>query len=354
MKTILYDLHLALGAKIVPFASFDMPLHYGSILEEYTAVRTHAGVFDVSHMGRIECTGTEALKFLDSLSTNSLFPPHRHSAKYSILCDEEGGAIDDVIIYTISEEKAFLVANSSNRLKVLEHLQVHSKEWKVSIVPKFEDEGILSLQGRQVNALGLYFLPTLERFQFQEVLFQHTPILVSRTGYTGEDGYEFFAPNAVLKDLWELLASKAHPCGLGARDLLRLDMGYALYGHELSPSINPIESVAAFAVKLQDHEFIGKKSTEQLINSGRMRYAAGLKGTGRGIAREGYRVFEGTEEIGSITSGNFSPTLGAPIALALLKKKYESGKQLFVQIREELHPFELIKPPFITIKNNRA
>ncbi|MFV0339331.1 MAG: glycine cleavage system aminomethyltransferase GcvT [Parachlamydiaceae bacterium] len=350
MKTILYDQHLALNAKIVPFASFDMPLHYGSILKEYEAVRTHAGVFDVSHMGRIECTGSEALKFFDSLSTNSLFPPHKHTAKYSVLCDAEGGAIDDVIIYTVSEEKVFLVANSSNRLKVLEHLQHHSKEWTVSIVPQFEDEGILSLQGRRVSSLELPFLPPLERFQFQEVLFQHTPILVARTGYTGEDGYEFFAPNTVLKGLWELLVSQAHPCGLGSRDLLRLDMGYALYGHELSPSINPVESVAAFAVKMQDREFVGKRATERLLESGTARHAAGLKGTGKAIARDGYLVFDGADEVGGITSGNFSPALGAPIALALLTKKYEPGAQLFVKIREELHPFEIIKPPFINIK----
>lgn len=350
MKPVLYDQHLALNAKIVPFASFDMPLHYGSILKEYEAVRSNAGVFDVSHMGRIECSGPDALRFLDALSTNSLFPPLKHTAKYSILCDKDGGTIDDVIIYTVSEEKAFLVANSSNRLKVLEHLQNLSKEWRVSIVPKFEDEGILSLQGRKVNSLGLSFLPRLERFQFQEALFQHTSILVARTGYTGEDGYEFFAPNVILKELWDHLVAKVHPCGLGARDLLRLDMGYALYGHELSRSINPIESVAAFAVKIEGREFLGKRATEELLHSGNQRHAAGLVGEGKAIAREGYSVFDGGEEVGIVTSGNLSPALGKPIALVLLRKKYKIGKRLFIKIREEPHPFNLIKLPFISIK----
>lgn len=327
-----------------------MPLHYGSILQEYEAVRSHAGVFDVSHMGRIECSGTDALQFLQSLSTNSLFPPKRHFAKYTVFCDEAGHAIDDLIIYVISEEKAFLVANSSNRLKVLEHLQHHSREWNVSIVPRFEEEGILSLQGRKVHELDLNFIPLLERFQFQEVAFLHKPMIIAKTGYTGEEGYEFFAPNSVLKELWGNLSMKAQPCGLGARDLLRLEMGYALYGHELSPTINPIESVSAFAVKLVSHDFLGKAATEQLIESKKMRHAVGLKGKGKAIAREGCSVFEENQQIGTITSGTFSPLLNTSIALALLDVKKSVGETLFVKIREELYPFEVIKPPFITIK----
>lgn len=327
-----------------------MPLHYGSILSEYEAVRSHAGVFDVSHMGRIECSGTDALKFLQSLSTNSLFPPKKHFATYSVFCDKDGYAIDDLIIYVISEEKAFLVANSSNRLRVLEHLQYNRREWRVSIVPKFEEEGILSLQGRQVHSLGFDFIPDLERFQFQEFSFLHTPMIVAKTGYTGEEGYEFFAPNSILEKLWELFATKAKPCGLGARDLLRLEMGYALYGHELSSSINPIESVSAFAVKLSGHDFLGKTATEQLIATGKARHALGLKGMGKAIAREGYPVFDANGPIGTVTSGSFSPLLNAPIALTLLNVKKRVGETLFVKIREELYPFEVIKPPFITIK----
>lgn len=327
-----------------------MPLHYGSIIQEYEAVRTHAGVFDVSHMGRIECSGEEALQFLQSLSTNSLFPPKRSFATYSVFCNEEGHTIDDVIIYVSSEEKAFLVANSSNRLKVLEHLQKHSREWKVSIVPKFEGEGILSLQGRKVNELHLDFIPHLDRFQFQEVSFLHTPVIIAKTGYTGEEGYEFFAPHSVLKELWKLLVENARPCGLGARDLLRLEMGYALYGHELSLTINPVESVSAFAVKLAGHDFLGKKATEQLLASKLNRYAVGLKGLDKAIAREEHPVFEGNHQIGFITSGSFSPLLNAPIALALLNEKKSPGETLFVKIREELYPFEVIKPPFITTK----
>lgn len=350
MRTPLYDKHLALGAKIVPFASFEMPLHYGSIIKEYEAVRKAVGVFDVSHMGRIECSGNDALEFLQSLSTNSLKPAHKNFAKYTILCDQLGHAIDDLIVYIDSDEKAFVVANSSNRIKVLEHLQEHRREWNVSIVPKFEEEGILSLQGRALNPLLFDFIPPLERFQFQEVLFEHHPVLVAKTGYTGEEGYEFFAPTEVLNLLWEKIVAKAQPCGLGARDLLRLEMGYALYGHELSPSINPIESVSAFAVKMDDHEFVGKKATEKLIRSGKARHAIGLKGKEKAIAREGYPIFDEAKEIGTITSGSFSPLLNTPIALALIKEKKEVGDTLFVKIREELYPFEVVKPPFINRK----
>ncbi len=348
MQTKLYEKQKLLGAKFISFAGFDLPLHYGSILNEHEAVRKGAALFDVSHMGRIEITGPDALVFLDSLSVNNLKIAEGGSSVYTLFCDERGGVIDDMLIYIESEHSAFLVANSTNRETVYNHLKEHQSRFLVSIDPLYEKEGILSLQGPDSYSLMKEWIIDLTPKHFAEIRYQDKFCIVSRTGYTGEDGFEFFAPFDLIEKLWDeiVLKRKATPAGLGARDILRLEMGYALYGHELSREINPIESVASWTVKLEGREFIGKKAIVDLQESGNIRHATALKGMSRALAREGCEVFKGDQRLGTVTSGTFSPSINAPIALALLDRKLNPGETLAIKIREEFHAFEVVKLPF--------
>lgn len=322
-----------------------MPLHYGSILQEHKAVREKCGIFDVSHMGRIEISGHDTIPFLNSLSTNSLNHPVYGKGIYTVFCNVEGYPIDDLIIFPESPESAFLVANAGNRDRIAEHLKAHQKSYNVKITPCFEGQGILSLQGPLSGKMIASWAPPLNRLEFKRTSNQ---LIVSRTGYTGEEGYELMGDLTVLKPLFmELVNAGVQPCGLGARDLLRLEMGYALYGHELSTTISPIESVSAWCVKLNDHAFLGKEALLKLKASGRARFACGAKGETKAIAREGAQVFKNDQPIGFVTSGSFSPSCQAPICCLLLNQKVAEGEILAIKIREDFHPFKVVYLPFI-------
>jgi aminomethyltransferase len=345
METALHQNHLDLGAKFTTFSGYELPLHYGSILQEHAAVREKCGIFDVSHMGRIEITGKDTIPFLNSLSTNSLNQPVYGKGLYTIFCNNEGFPVDDVILFPESAEKAFLVANAGNKNQVLEHLKSHKGSFSIEIEPCFEGQGILSLQGPQSSQRIASWAPKLNRLEFQRLPNQ---LIVSRTGYTGEDGYELMGDLRQLKPLFiKFTEEGVQPCGLGARDLLRLEMGYALYGHELSHSISPIESVSAWCVKLKDHDFLGKEAIHTLKISGKARYAIGAIGQTRAIAREGSQVFKNDEEIGYVTSGSYSPSCSAPICCLLLNKRVAEGENLAIKIREDFHPFQAVLLPFI-------
>jgi aminomethyltransferase len=331
MKTPLFDEHVRLGAKIVPFAGWDMPLQYRGIAQEVEAVRKRAGLFDVSHMGRISLHGQDALPFLDFLSANRILGKALSKAVYTVFCDETGGCIDDLLVYIIDPSHAFIVGNAANRQTDLAHLQKYARGYRVEIQDHFETDGILSLQG-PLSAQIFPEAASLRRMHFM----QKGALIISRTGYTGEDGFEFYGPNEEIKKLWSALP--AEPCGLGARDVLRLEMGYALYGHELSTSINPLESVAAWSVKM-DHYFLGKEALEK------KKEPIALIGASKIPAREGYPIYYQNNQIGQITSGTFSPTLQKAIALGLVKNgPYDS---VDVLIRGSLYPFSVASLPFI-------
>lgn len=349
MQTSLYDQQKALQAKFVPFGDFELPLYYSSILKEHEAVRTKAGVFDVSHMGRIAIHGEETLPFLDSLSVHTIDITSRGKSLYTVFCNESGGAIDDLLVFVESDTSAFLIANSSNREKVVDHLQQQAKGVKVKIEPCFTFEGILALQGRDSFEMIRHWAPEIAKHHFSNARFKGMPLILSRTGYTGEDGFELFGSREVIGALFhELTCEKGvSPCGLGARDLLRLEMGYALFGHELSASINPIESVASWCVKLSNRPFLGKQATVALKESGKARHACALIGLEAAIARESFPVIREGAEIGYITSGSFSPSLKKPIALSLCSCSLETNETVYVKIRESLHPFVVVKLPFL-------
>ena len=247
MKTVLYDRHVALGAKFISFGGWELPLHYSGAVVEHMAVRNCVGLFDISHMGRIDIRGPSAGQFIDYFCTNRLLDIPEGSAIYAVMCHVSGGSVDDILAYCVSAENYFIVANGANREKDLRHLIDNNHLFQCTIADRFSDIGILALQGPQslVVAEEVFQTPIVLRpMHFTTVRFQNTDLIVSRSGYTGSIGFELFAPLTLLGSLWDaLLGSKCVPdilpCGLAARDLLRLEAGYALYGHELSDQIAP-------------------------------------------------------------------------------------------------------------------
>lgn len=351
MKTILYDRHLELGAKIVDFAGWQMPIHYTSVIKEHLAVRNAVGLFDVSHMGIIDVTGIDAGAFLDHLSTNQILGKGKHTAIYTVLPLETGGTVDDVIVYCEDEQHYFVVVNASNREKSLNHLKKHAAGFKVKIQDRFLEDGILAIQGP--NALKLIsplFLEAknLKKMHFMQVLYHGQKIILSRTGYTGELGFEIYAKNALILELFDWLLNEGKPfgilpIGLGARDTLRLEKGYSLYGHELSESIMASMSLSAWTIKWQ-RDFIGKQA---MVLPHQQQYGVIIE---KGIARENYDVYKNGHIIGHVTSGNYSPILQKAIAVILVDDKLNINDTVEIKIRDQLVLAVVKKLPFISEK----
>jgi aminomethyltransferase len=354
MKTVLYEKHCALGAKIVEFSGWEMPLQYQGIIAEHHNVRQRVGIFDVSHMGRILISGIDAESFLEFICTNRIVGKKNFSAIYTVLTAENGGCIDDVLVYKQDSEHFFLVCNAGNRQQVLRHILAFSKDYNVQIKDRFSEDGILSLQGPLASPIVKKLFPdapNLKPMQFCSVTYKGQEIILSTTGYTGAGGFEFYASNSIIPDLWEqlLLIGKSYgimPIGLGARDTLRLEMGYALYGHEISETIAPIESVAAWAVKLDKENFLGKQSLVNLKRA-KIRSEYAIEMVDAGIARAGYDLFFEGGKIGVVTSGTHSPTLNKAIAIVLVNRKLQKNDQVEVKIRSNLCKAKVVDLPFI-------
>lgn len=344
MRTPLYAIHQSLGAKMIDFAGWEMPVQYKGIIEEHTAVRTHAGIFDVSHMGRIAVEGEDAERFCDFVLTNTIEGKKDQAAVYGVLCREDGTSIDDVIIFRHSPSRCSVVSNASNRERVFEHLQTLSKTWKVNVTAPFREEGILAVQGPASLSIAEILFPGISEMAVMTV--KETPAyILSRTGYTGEKGFEIFVPFADLESFWNKLTTLGIvPVGLGARDTLRLEKGYALYGHELSDTIAPTESVSSWSVKLKKSDFIGKKSLESSIYK-RKQYGIVLQEAG--VARADCPVYQNGTQIGLITSGSFSPTLKKSIAIAMTDKAMQHGDIVDVGIRDRRVKAVVVPLPFI-------
>ena len=354
MKTALYSRHLYLGAQCAVYAGWEMPIQYQSILSEHQIVREKVGLFDVSHMGLIEIGGKDAGVFLQFLSTNHI-KMENGTATYTIWCNQEGGCVDDVIIFTSHPHQFFVIVNAGNRQKDLEHLraQANLKGFEVIIRERFEETGILSLQGPRSLALLSSLIPEISQLKPMRFLYTSTyDLYISRTGYTGEKGFELWGPLSQILIWWDLLMEKGKdyeiaPIGLGARDTLRLEMGFALYGHELSESIAPHESVAAWTVKWEKENFLGKKKLENMIQDKHRRWAYGAKLLEKGVPRKDYLVFQDGKQIGEVTSGSFSPTLKQGIALLLVDVPLKEGDRIEIQIRNQLYPAQLVPLPFL-------
>lgn len=350
-KTVLYEKHLNAQAQMFSFAGFEMPLKYQGILPEHAAVRSKVGVFDVSHMGVIDIFGVDSAQFLDFLATNSIQNRSNHSVTYTAFSSEDGGTIDDLLIFKVDENHFFLIVNAVNRENDLLHLKKYANSFQVAVEPQYEKKGVLALQGPEsINLINDIFSESkaLKHMHFTECAFKGQKGVLSYTGYTGESGFEIIADLSMIEALWEkFLELGAVPCGLGARDLLRMEMGYPLYGHELSPNIAPTESTAAWAVKFDKLSFIGKEALEELESSGLKRFPCGLL-LGKGaVAREGFDVLKNNQKIGMITSGSYSPILNRPIALAIVNENLTIGEELEIPIRGVKHKANIVKLPFI-------
>lgn len=346
MKTGLYDKHCALGAKMVEFAGWEMPIQYQGVIHEHRAVREKVGIFDVSHMGRISIRGPDAEKLLDYLSTNKIAGKKEGTATYTVWCNESGGSVDDLLVYKQSLEEFFVVVNASNRQKDLDHLQKVAQGYDVQIEEHYQD-GILAIQGPQAKGLieNLFEeAKEIKPMRFAPVSYHGEEIILSRTGYTGAGGFEIYASMPIIVELWDrILDVGAEPIGLAARDTLRLEMGFALYGHELSENIAPTESVSAWTVKWDKEDFLGK---EALVKRNSTRGEYGVVLQDRGIAREGYEVYREEKKIGMVTSGTMSPSLNQAIAIILVEGKLQEGDNIDIMIRNKRCGAKVVNLPF--------
>jgi aminomethyltransferase len=359
--TPLYAHHVALGARMVDFAGFAMPVQYSSILEEHAAVRERAGLFDVSHMGQIHLSGAAALATLERLLTCPVASLRSGRVRYGLLCNETGGCVDDVTLYREDEASFFLCVNASNIDKDREWIAGHAPG-HLEIDDRSTQTGLLALQGpRAAQILTELAEPTsgappisgLKRFGFAVYGLAGARSLVSRTGYTGSDGFEIYLAAADTPQVFEALlaAGRAHgllPVGLGARDTLRLEAALALYGHELDDSTSPLEAGLERFVKRGTGGFIGAEAIESREAAGRIRQLVGFEVVGRGIARAGYPIDLDGQEIGQVTSGAPSPTLGKPIGLGYVPPSLaKPGTRFEVRVRERGVGAQVVETPFV-------
>ncbi len=346
-RTPLYDEHKALGARLVDFAGWQMPVQYEGIKAEHQAVRTAAGLFDVSHMGEAFFRGPDAETAVQRLVTRDVSRLQTGQSGYSAVCYEDGGTVDDVLVYRRPDD-FLVVVNASNREKDLDHFRANTGDLDVEISDETEAWALLALQGPGsadlLQRLTETDLTNLKYFRFTEGEVAGARTIISRTGYTGEDGFELYLPSGDAPRVWrELLEAGATPAGLGARDTLRLEAGMCLYGNELDPETTPLEAGIGFAVHLdKEQEFIGQDALRKEKEEGLRKKLVGFEVEGRGIARHDHPVRVEDETVGRVTSGTLSPTLNRAIGLALVSPGVEDRFEVVIRERPvEAHTVEL-------------
>lgn len=335
-RTPFFKFHQEHGARFIDFHGWELPIHYGSIIDEHVQTRTSGGLFDVSHMGRLKFSGRHARRLLERILTRRVSDMNERTCRYALICNPQGGVIDDVIVYRF-DDHWLVVCNAANRQAVLDHVKAHQGELVAKVEDQTESTAMVAVQGPRVIEMIANFskeIPTLKRYQFAVKNLLVLKMTVSRTGYTGEDGVEVILPGAMagmaikllLKDKAEQ-AAVVRPCGLGARDTLRIEAGMPLYGHELDAGTDPLAAGLGFAVSLDkgqsgqdsDEPFIGQEALRQIAAAGPEKKLVGLKLDGKRTPRQGMRVCRGDEAVGAVTSGCLSPTLGHPIAMAYVR-----------------------------------
>ncbi|GAW49334.1 MULTISPECIES: glycine cleavage system aminomethyltransferase GcvT [unclassified Nocardioides] len=356
LRSPLHDRHEALGAKFAAFGGWSMPLEYPSgVVKEHTAVRESVGIFDVSHLGKAEVTGPGAAGFVNRTLTNDLGRIGPGQAQYTLCCDDaSGGVVDDLIAYLHDEERVLLVPNAANTAEVVRRLDAEAPEG-ITVANRHRDLAVLAVQGTKSDeVLATVGLPAGHDYMsFVEAPFEGETVVVCRTGYTGERGYELVAPNAVAVPLWDALMAAGEEfgmlaCGLGARDTLRTEMGYPLHGQDISPDVTPNEARLGWAVGWTKDAFWGRDVLTAERAEGPKRILRGLVATGRGIPRPHMSVSLTADVLlGEITSGTFSPTLRKGIGLALLPSFVDPDAEVGVDIRGRREIFQLVKPPFV-------
>lgn len=355
--TALYDKHAALGAKFAEFGGWEMPIEYSTgVLKEHAAVRESVGLFDVSHLGKVVVRGDQAYEYLNRTFTNDLAKIEPGRGQYTLLCDDEtGGVVDDLIVYFKDDEHLLLVPNAANSAEVIRRLSASAPEG-LSITDHHESHAVLAIQGTKsdevLDAIGL---PTGHGYMsFVEGPYGGVDVLVCRTGYTGERGYELIIDNSVAPQIWDALLKAGSeygilPCGLGARDTLRTEMGYPLHGQDLGMNISPVQAGIGWAVGWKKSSFSGRDALVAEKEAGPTVLLRGLVAKGRGIPRPhmGVRLTRDLP-IGEVTSGTFSPTLRKGIGLALINAQIQEGAEVSVDIRGRQEIFEVTKPPFVS------
>ncbi len=355
-RTVLYQEHKKLKAKLVPFAGWEMPIEYEGILREHQTVRHGMGLFDVSHMGEIEIKGQNALNFCQKMTTNNVATLKPGKVQYSLLLNEQGGIIDDLTLYCLNENHYMMVVNASKRDEVLSWLKLHGQEWQnLEITDRSDHFALLALQGKVSESfLGKILkrdLSTVLFYEFTWAQLLDTAILISRTGYTGEDGFELYMPSNLASKVWNLLLEEGKsagikPIGLGARDLLRLEMGYLLSGQDFNEQSNPLALGLGFVVKFDKGTFIGKGAIQN--TQGLKKKLRALVMMDRGIPRSHHEVFFNQDKVGEVTSGSFSPSLKKGIALAMLDVDLKIGQEVGVLLRPGQQALaKICKTPFV-------
>jgi len=363
-RSPLHDRHVALGAKFAAFAGWSMPLEYadGGVLAEHEAVRSAVGLFDVSHLGKLRVTGPDAVAYLNRCLTNDLDRIGPGGAQYTLCCDEAtGGVVDDLIAYRHSDDHVVLIPNAANAAVVRRRLSAAAPS-AISIVDEHQEYAVLAVQGpaaeRVLDALGL---PADHDYMtFVNAFYEGTDVMVSRTGYTGEHGYELVVPAHGAAAVWDALYAEGavyslRACGLGARDTLRTEMGYPLHGRELTPEVTPVQAGLGWAVGWSKPSFWGHEALRAEREAGPPRKLWGLVAEGRGIPRPQMPVYAGGELVGEVTSGTFSPTRRVGIGLALLDTAagLGEGARVEVDIRGRRTSMQVVKPPFVTPSSAR-
>lgn len=349
----LHAQHVALGAKFAEFGGWLMPLQYSGVVAEHRAVRNTVGVFDVSHLGKLRVRGAGAADFVNSCLTNDLTRIQPGGAQYTLACNAAGGVVDDIFTYLISPEEVFLIPNAANNQAVFELLRAVAPSG-IEVRNEHHEHAVIAVQGTKSDELlGELGLPRdHEYLRFVTSRYSGIELIVCRTGYTGERGYELIVPAAAAAKVWDALLAAGDafdllPCGLGARDTLRTEQGYPLHGQDLSPEITPVMANLGWAVGWDKPQFWGREAliAERAAKAGPL--LRGLRSAGRAIPRPGMQVLSDELEVGGITSGTFSPTLEVGIALALLDRSVKLGDTVEVAVRRRREPFTVVRPPFV-------
>lgn len=353
-KTCLYDKHVALGALMQPFAGYDMPIQYSSIIDEHEAVRTRCGVFDVSHMGEAVITGNDAERYVNHIFTNDVKAIGAGGVLYGMMLYPDGGTVDDLLVYKMADDKYLLVINAANTDKDLDWMRQNAEGFDVCIEDASPRYGQLAVQGPEAEAvvtevlgieckeLAFYTFKTITAANGEE-------IIVSRTGYTGEDGFEIYTDTDAINCYWDKLikSGRCKPCGLGCRDTLRFEVGLPLYGNELSAEISPVMAGLSMFCKLDKAEFIGKEAIAAQKADGVSRKVVGIELAGHAVPRHGYTVLADGKEMGTVTTGYQSISTGRSVCMALVDAAYAKlGTQLDVQIRKKTFPGTVVKKRF--------
>ena len=372
-RTPLYEEHVALGARMVPFAGYEMPVQYAGIIDEHRAVRSSAGVFDISHMAEFRVFGFGAFEFLQHVLTNDVRKiAEIGSAQYTLLCDEDGGIIDDLIVYHTGDLEYLIIANAANRQTDFDWLTAHAPagtlvvghgeagahegDGIVELVDESDRTALIALQGPRAVAIftelagGGEVADVPARFHLSEGRIGSIPVLVARTGYTGEDGVELLCHESHARALWRAILSfpEVCPAGLGARDTLRLEMGYHLYGNDMDRGVDPISAGLGWVVAKDKGDFIGREAIERIRAEGASVKLVGLR-VEEGIPRPGYAVLQDGVEVGKVASGTYSPTLETGIATAYVPHPLATpGTRLTVAIRRKVVPAAVVRMPFVT------